>query len=65
MDRVAGEGFDVLRRIARNAALRKLERPQTEAAPQQESTRGLRITVVIVAMLAALSLGVGLYSILM
>ncbi len=48
-----------------DAALRKLERPQTEVAQQQESTRGLRITVVIVAMLAALSLGVGLYSILM
>jgi hypothetical protein len=48
-----------------DAALRKLERPQTEVSQQQESTRGLRITVVIVAMLAALSLGVGLYSILM
>jgi hypothetical protein len=48
-----------------DAALRKLERPQTEVAEQQDSTKGLRITVVIIAMLSMLSLGVGLYSVLM
>jgi hypothetical protein len=48
-----------------DTALRKLERPQLEAAEQPDSTKGLRITVVIVAMLSLLSLGVGLYSVLM
>lgn len=48
-----------------DAALRKLERPQVEVAESQESNKGLRITVVIVTMLSLLSLGVGLYSILM
>lgn len=46
-------------------ALRKLERPQIEVAGQPDSARGLRITVVIVAMLSILSLGIGLYSVLM
>lgn len=48
-----------------DTALRKLERPQVEVADSQESNKGLRITVVIVTMLSLLSLGVGLYSILM
>ncbi len=47
-----------------DAALRKLERPQIEVAESQESSKGLRITVVIVTMLSLLSLGVGLYSVL-
>jgi hypothetical protein len=47
-----------------DTALRKLERPQTEVSEQADSTKGLRITVVIIAMLSLLSLGVGLYSVL-
>ena len=48
-----------------DAALRKLERPQLEVTESQESGKGLRIAVVIVAMMSILSLGVGLYSVLM
>jgi hypothetical protein len=48
-----------------DAALRKLERPQVEVSESQESNKGLRIAVVVVTMLSILSLGVGLYSVLM
>ena len=40
-----------------------MERPQTEGAHHEDSGKGLKIAVVVVAMLSALSLLVGLYSI--
>lgn len=47
-----------------DATLRALERPQGEPSGQGESDQGLRIAVVIVGMLSALSLIVGLWSVL-
>jgi hypothetical protein len=46
-----------------DAVLRTMERPQTEGVRHEDSGKGLKIAVVIVAMLSALSLMVGLYSI--
>lgn len=46
-----------------DAVLRNLEKPQTEGTRHEESGKGLKLAVVIVAMLSGLSLLVGLYSI--
>jgi hypothetical protein len=47
-----------------DTVLRTMERPQTEAEGKDDSGKGLRLAVVVVGMLSALSLFVGLYSIL-
>lgn len=46
-----------------DTVLRTMERPPQEAAHHEDSGKGLRLAVVIVAMMSALSLLVGLYSI--
>jgi hypothetical protein len=46
-----------------DAVLRTMERPQTESAHREDTGKGLKLAVVVVAMLSALSLLVGLYSI--
>jgi hypothetical protein len=47
-----------------DSALRALEQPRTEPGADSESNRGLRLAVIGVAALSALSLLVGLYSVL-
>ncbi len=47
-----------------DSALRSLEQPKTEAAPDVESSRGLRLAVIAVAALSTVSLLVGLFSVL-
>jgi hypothetical protein len=46
-----------------DTVLRTMERPQTGVERREDSGKGLRLAVVVVAMLSALSLLVGLYSI--
>lgn len=48
-----------------DTALRTLERPQIDVNDREESTKGLRIAVVVVGLLSGLSLIVGLWSVLM
>jgi hypothetical protein len=47
-----------------DTVLRTMERPPQDSTRQEDSGKGLKIAVVVVAMLSALSLLVGLYSIL-
>jgi hypothetical protein len=47
-----------------DGALRALERPKIEAAPEDDSNRGLRMAVIAIAVLSSLSLLVGLFSVL-
>ncbi|HEV3485459.1 MAG TPA: hypothetical protein VG106_08630 [Vicinamibacterales bacterium] len=48
-----------------DTVLRTLERPQVEVERREDSSKGLRLAVVVVGMLSGLSLLVGLYSVLM